>query len=265
MRWIFIVFYIFFWSCNSQKKWHLKTSLTLQNVKPIGITSLNNEIWISDGDHNRLVKIDSKGNIKKEVSELERPMHIASYDNKIWIPEYGNDTIRKYVYGTLSTLEKAPKLDAPAGVWATKNNIAIADFYGHKVHYFNGEKWISIGEKGHYEGQLHYPTDVQIVDNLIYVADAYNHRIQIFDHNGIFIKQMAQDFNINAATGIFVTKNQIFVTDFENNRVLVLSKEGELLQELKEGLQNPTDVLVMKNELFVVNYKSGTLSVFNAP
>ena len=76
---------------------------------------------------------------------------------------------------------------------------------------------------------------------------------------------MAQDFNINAATGIFVTKNQIFVTDFENNRVLVLSKEGELLQELKEGLQNPTDVLVIKNELFVVNYKSGTLSVFNAP
>lgn len=264
MRWIFITLgFSFFWSCTTQTKWQLKTNLTLENVKPIGITVYKDSIWIADGDHKRLVQIDQKGSVKKEVTGLERPMHIDSSEKGIWIPEYGNDTIQKYNNNTLSILENVPNLDAPAGIWVEKNKIAIADFYAHKIHYYNGEEWISFGEKGHSEGKLHYPTDVQIVDNLIYVADAYNHRIQIFDNRGYFIKEMAQNLGINAATGIFVNKNRIFVTDFENNRVLVLTKKGELLQEVKESLQKPTDIIVIKDDLYVINYKSGSLSIFN--
>ncbi|WP_010520582.1 hypothetical protein [Aquimarina agarivorans] len=250
-------------SCHqSRSDWELLKEHKLEQVRPIGIAVLQNKLWVSDGDHNRLLQIDTDGTILDQVSNFERPMHIATSKDILLIPEYGKDQITTYANGKLDQLTNLPELDAPAGVFKFNNELAIADFYNNAVHFFNGKNWIKIGKKGTDLGQFNYPTDVHINANYIYVADAYNHRVQVFDKSGGFVKVLGENLGINAATGIHVTDQEIFITDFENSRLFVVSHENELLQKITDGVEKPTDMLVFNNQLYVVNYKSGTLSVF---
>jgi DNA-binding beta-propeller fold protein YncE len=143
--------------------------------------------------------------------------------------------------------------------------MAVADFYNHRVVYFNGKENLTFGEKGKENGQLTYPTDVQFANENIYVADAYNHRIQIFDLTGKHLKTIGEAEKMNATTGVFVHEKNIFATDFENNRVLIYDLNGNLIQIIAEHLDKPTDVLVVDNQLFVTNYHGHSISVFNLP
>lgn len=249
-------------SCKKKSnRWEFDYQIELDHVKPIGVAILNDTLWISDAEGNRIVQITEIGEILKEEKGFERPMHISSFKNGLAIPEYGKDVIT-YFENDISKVLESPILDAPSGVDFYKGTFGVADFYHHKVHFNNGSTWMSFGEKGKGNGQFHYPTDIHIDDALLYVADAYNHRIQVFDKQGTFIKLMAEDLGINAATGIFSKDKNVFVTDFENHRVLVLGRSGEQQQVLTEYLSNPVDVIVFKKKLYVLNFKSGTISVF---
>ena len=243
------------------KEWRFKRELKLKNVHPIGGVVLNNEVWLSDGDGNRVVKINKHGEILDEISNLERPMHIDGFSNTLLIPEYGKDIITLYTSKAPDSLKGMPELDGPAGISKFKNELAIADFYNNVVHYYNGEKLIKIGGKGSGLGEFNYPTDVQITTDAIYVADAYNHRVQVFDKEGRLEEVFAGNQNINAATGLFV-EQEVYVTDFENDRILVFSMKNELLQIIDSNLFKPTDVFLFEEELYVLNYRSGSISVF---
>jgi len=185
----------------------------------------------SDGNGNRLVAISNEGELIKEIKGFERPMHISSFENSILVPEYGRDSIAVIRASGKNSYLKTPRLDAPASVHKVGTAIAVADFYNHKIAFFNGDKWINIGQKGSEKGAFNYPTDVQIVGNKIYVADAYNHRVQLFNFKG-------------------------------DNRVLKLNQKGELLQELQDSIQNPTDILVHQHKLWVLNFKEGSVSLY---
>ncbi len=254
---------IVFVGCSKTKKdWQLKKEIKLDNVGPIGLAFLNDQLWLSDGDNNRLVQINEDGKIEKELADFDRPMHIAVSENTILIPEYGRDTISTYTGGKKGFLSDIPKLDAPAGVFTLGKEMAIANFYTNMVHFFNGTTWLQIGGKGTAEGKFNYPTDVHITKEFIFVADAYNHRVQVFDKSGHFVKVLGQNLGINAATGIYVADKELFITDFENSRVFVVSLENELIQEITQAIGKPTDMLICKEQLYVVNYKSGIVSVY---
>lgn len=257
---------LFLLSCTEKvkkpKEWVYQKTIKLNGVNPIGITELNGKLWLSDGDHNRLAQIDPGGKILKIIDSLERPMHIASWNQRLYVPQYGNDAIAVLKDGTRADMQLQDSLDAPAGIWVCKNQIAIADFYNNRILFNDGSGWISFGKEGKGEGEFYYPTDVQITDSLIWVADAYNHRVQAFDKAGNFLKMMGQDQKINASTGIFITHAEVFVTDFENDRVLVLDEGGALKQVLKEGIQKATDVLLTNGLLYIVNYRSGELVLY---
>ena len=264
MRTIFLIFtsIILFSACQHEpKKWALKESIDLGNIAPIGLTQFNGSIWVSDGDNNKLIELNEDGSIKTSYEGFDRPMHIDSDEDFIYVPEYGSDTIRQFNYGKQSTLTVKDSLNAPAGVASFNKEIAIADFYNHQVHYFNGGEWLSIGRKGNAVGQFHYPTDVQITADRIYVADAYNHRIQVFDKNGTALSVIGEADKMNATTGIYISKDQIFATDFENNRVLVYDTNGSLLQEIND-LNKPVDLLVVNDKLHIINYKGKTMLVY---
>jgi hypothetical protein len=68
--------------------------------------------------------------------------------------------------------------------------------------------------------------------------------------------------NMNAATGIYVSSSQVFITDFENDRVLVYDMEGVLAQEISEGLEKPTDILINDDVLYIANYKGRNLKTY---
>lgn len=243
-------------SCSeTEQKWILSETIDLGQITPIGFTFHKDNIWIADGDHNQLVEINTDGTILQTITEFERPMHLDSDDSTLYIPEYGSDQIMKFENGQKSILEIPDSLDAPAGVAVYKNEIAIADFYKHRILFFNGQKWMSFGKEGKKRGELYYPTDVQILSNKIVVADAYNNRVQVFDKKGKSMSVIGEEQKMNAATGVFADESEIFITDFENNRVLIFNHNGELLQTIDEQLEKPTEVLKVDDTLYIANYK----------
>ncbi|MGB1283206.1 MAG: NHL repeat-containing protein [Polaribacter sp.] len=251
-------------SCKEEtsKKWVLSKEIKVEGVNPIGIAIQKNNIWLSDGDHNRLVQIDDEGTILDTINGLERPMHIAANATQLFVPEYGSDFIRIVENNTKSTLQLNDSLDAPAGFSVFKNEKAIADFYNHRILFFDGNLWTSFGKEGKNEGDFYYPTDVQITSHKIWVADAYNNRVQVFDKKGKFLKVIGKNEKMNAATGIFVSESSLFVTDFENDRVLVFDLEGHLQQEISKNIEKPTDVLLKDEKLYVLNYRKQTINVY---
>ncbi|MGB0789118.1 MAG: NHL repeat-containing protein [Marinirhabdus sp.] len=245
------------------KSWQLARTITTKGVNPIGIAQTPEGIWLSDGDHKRVVRVDENGKITQRIDPLERPMHIASNGGALLIPLYGEDRVLRWEKNKVAQMAITDSLDAPAGVWQTGNETAIADFYNHRVLYSpNGSDWVSFGKEGRAEGDLYYPTDVQITKDKIWVADAYNNRVQVFTKQGGFLKAIGKEQKMNASTGIYVSGENLFVTDFENDRVLVFDLDGNLIQEISEKIEKPTDVLLSGKELYVTNYRNGKVTVF---
>ena len=273
---IFIAVGFFLISCKTKtKEWSYSSTLKLEGINPIGITDSNGELWLSDGDHNRLVQIAEDGEILKQIDSLDRPMHIASHHQLLYVPQYGNDKIERFIpednLVVLNGFERSTvefesdmPLDAPSAIAVFDVEMAIVDFYNNRILYRNSaEEWISFGKKGSYKGHFFYPTDVQITLDKIWVADAYNNRIQVFDKQGNFLQMIGQDQKMDAATGLFVSESEVFITDFENNRALVFDHTGQLKQELKKGIAKATDLLVKDDVLYIINYRKGELVLYN--
>lgn len=260
---ILVATIVFFSSCKQKeevpKEWTFKKVIKLDGVNPIGIAEVDGSLWLSDGDHNRLVQINEEGHILKTIDSLNRPMHIDTDGVSLFIPQYGKDNVVIFKNEIMGELILNDSLDAPAGVGIYKKEKAIADFYNNRILYNNGTNWISFGKEGKKQGEFYYPTDVQITDSLIWVADAYNNRIQVFNKKGDFVKMMGKEQKMNAATGLFISETEVFITDFENNRILIFDHEGLLKQELKEGIVKATDLLIKDNVLHIINYRTGEL------
>ena len=264
-----ILSFLFLVACSSSEKeasfseFKLLKTITIDSIAPIGLSVYNNQLWISDGDNNRIVAIDENGKITQTITQLERPMHLASDKEYLYIPEYGLDSIAIFSDTTfVNHLDIPLELDAPAGVSVKNKQIALADFYNHRVLYYNGKEWKVIGKKGKEDGAFHYPTDVQLTANKLYVADAYNHRIQVFDQQGLHLQTIGEQDSMNATTGIDVANNLLVATDFEQDRVLIYTNKGERLQVIAGAADKPTDVLLWKNSLYVLNYGNGTLQQY---
>ena len=250
-------------ACQWNNDWSAEETLLLGKVTPIGIAQIGQDIWISDGNNNRLVRIDHQGNTVGQPIEVERPMHISTHEGILYVPSYGIDQILNLKPdGAIDTLAVEYKMDAPAAIDVNGDHTAIADFYNHRILLKHKGEWSEIGGKGKEDGQMHYPTDLQIWQDKLFVADAYNNRGQIFSLSGDHILTFGEEEGFNAATGIYVTDTEVFLTDFENDRVVVFNHVGEVQQVLQEGLSSPADVSMINGELWVLNFAGKYISKF---
>jgi DNA-binding beta-propeller fold protein YncE len=261
---LLLISFAAFFGCGAHRsKWVYDKTIKLENSNPVGITSVGDNLFISDVKNNRLIEIDKEGKIINEIKNLKRPMHISSYDNKIYIPEYLNDSIKVFANNELHNMDLSIHPDAPSGISINGDTILVADFYNHRVILQIGSTAKTIGKKGHAAGELFYPTDVQLVNGLIYVADAYNNRVQVFDYKGNSLQIIGDKEKISVATGIEVSDANIFVTDFGGNRVLIYNMEGDLTAEFNGSFNKPTDITYSNNAIYVTNYDDNTVSVIN--
>lgn len=246
------------------QNWAFETKIAIDSFGIIGIAAAENgHLWLSDADNNRVFKLNAlTGQILETLNDFDRPMHIATRDGALFVAEYGADEITKIQGGKREKVAFSEPFDAPSGVDTEGGKTAVADFYNHRIVLKEGDKTVVIGKKGGNLGELTYPTDVQFANGKLYVADAYNHRVQVFDASGKPLKTFGEAEKMNASTGIYVTDKAIFVTDFENSRILVYDTEGVLKQILTDNLDKPTDMLVVDNQLFVVNYHGRFISIF---
>ena len=246
---------------NSSKEWTYQNTIDLGGSTPIGLTVVENHIWVADGDNNLLVHLDESGKILFKEGDFDRPMHITSDGQAIYVPEYGKDQITIFKGEDRVPLIIPDSLDAPAGIHFADGNFAIADFYNHRILFGNNADWSSFGKEGKADGEFYYPTDVHIAHQNIYVADAYNNRIQVFDFDGKHKQSIGKEDKMNASTGIYV-EEEIFITDFENDRLLIYSLAGELIQIIEENLNKPTDVIIKDDILYIANYKGKNLMTY---
>ena len=269
---LFFVVTVFLASCNESKKtksepkktqWEFKETIKLpQEVRPLSIAIEDGEIWLSDPRQNRVLKINRKGELLDSITGLQRPMNIDFFEGKLYIPEYLSDRVLVIAENTKGTLAHADQLNAPASVDLTSSQMAIADFYNHRIVLKNENGEVVVGKEGNGPGEFHYPTDVKLYKNQIYIADAYNNRVQVFDDKGIFKAIIGDDSGIKVASGLDVTENTIVVTDQENNRVLIFDLDGKLVQLLTKKINYPTDVFLTQKELWVANFKANELTIF---
>jgi len=260
---LYLILSILYGCSLSQKEFKLINTIDLGEITPIGLAFEGDNIWVSDGDHNQVVQLNEAGEVLQTLTDYERPMHIAFENGSLYIPQYGRDTVSVITKNTTTTLPVKLELDAPAGVAVHNEFVAIADFYNHRVLLKNKKGWQSIGKKGRNRpAEFEYPTDVHFYDNTLYVADAYNHRIQVFDLEGTHIRTFGRAEKMNATTGIFVDESYVYATDFENGRLLIYNLVGAPQQIIDTGFENPTDVAVHNNKLYVTDYKEKKIFVF---
>jgi 6-bladed beta-propeller len=267
----FFIGAFFLFTCSEVKKkkiseqsteWTFSKEIKLDDISPIGIIAQGDYLWLSDVDNKRVVKIDLNGKIVEEYEGFQRPMHIAIQDSTIYIPEYTSDTVKILENGNVSTYALKEKPDGIGGVAIDKNIVAITDFYNHRIILQHDDNVAFIGKEGHNDGELYYPTDVEIKNDLIYVGDAYNNRVQVFDFEGNYVRMIGWNEDIKVATGLKVTDTQVIITDFNGNRVLVYNLYGKLLQILTDKFNKPTDIEIADNNMYVLNYKGKRISVF---
>jgi hypothetical protein len=249
-------------NCRPTAEWSFDREISLDNVKPVGLAIANKQIWISDVLNNRIITIDFDGNQLRDYPNFRRPMHISNDGLKIYVPEYLSDKIKVIEQEKVDIIKMDVILDAPSGVVVQNNIIAIADFFNHRIILKDVDDAFIFGKQGHGRGELYYPTDVEIHGHLIFVADAYNNRVQIFTKNGDSVRIIAEKEKIKAALGIEIYKDQLFVTDFENSRILIYELNGKLLNSINTHLDHPTDLVIEKDTMYIINHGGSSISVF---
>lgn len=102
-----------------------------------------------------------------------------------------------------------------------------------------------LGGRGSEPGCFTWPRGISVgPDNSIVVADSSNHRVQVFDSNGIFVKEFGQYGNgegeFDCLAGVAVNRiGQYIIADRYNHRIQVLDPAGRFLRQF--GSQGTTD------------------------
>jgi DNA-binding beta-propeller fold protein YncE/copper chaperone CopZ len=239
---------------------------------PVGAALTRDEtLYLAEADANRILRIDATGETDIVAKDLERPMHLAHYDGRLFVPEFIADRIAVIdaVTGNrLATLGDSTLFDGPAAVvLSPQGRIYVADFYGHRVVVLSetGAMIRTIGRQGHVAGELYYPTDLAFgPDGNLYVADAYNHRIQVFTSDGKYVrawgKQGARPGEFQIVEGLEVTEGgRVLAADAENGRIQVFNLAGEF-QSAWIGVDYPVEVVALPNgdALAVLNHAGAT-------
>lgn len=266
--------------------------------KPWGIAS-NGEgkVYIVDTNLRAVVVFDLKNHTVDVLGKGEHgglflaPVGVATIldaNGNIYV----SDPRRNRVYSftkdekPLMTIGDDKTLSWPTGM-AVDNKLKrlyVVNGKGHNISVFDldGKYLFAIGKRGGEDGELNFPTDVDIDSGgNIVVADSMNARVQIMDQEGKFIRKFGQrgdretDFQI--IKGIAVSKDDnIYVVDGRTDKVLVFNNEGEPLTSIggtaavaetmklnPGGFLIPQDIDIDKNDtIYVADSMNKRFQVF---
>jgi len=176
----------------------LNDTLTLNKPTGIAYSSVNKEIWVVETNLHRLVVLNEKGELIKQIGKRGNAPGEFNYPTFIWIDNLGI----VYVIDTLNSRvqmfnQKGELIDffgkagdalgsfvRPKGI-ATDSfgHIYVVDGLFNNVQVFDkiGKLLSAFGSKGSGKEEFLMPVGIYIdSNNYIYLADSHNFRIQIF-------------------------------------------------------------------------------------
>lgn len=238
--------------------------------KPMGVTMVNNKIYITDTQNKRVQIFDYSGNyiglFGKEGTgngQFKFPYGIAG-DNQgqLYIADLYNGQIGIFDGNGkfLRNFAGNKDLKKPAGINIDANKLYVADVGLNKVVVFDlstGKKIMEVGKTGDKKGELASPNYVAVNGGKIYVADSGNERVSIFDaQTGKFI-DFLQSFDKSGVSkftnprGIGVDgRGTVFVVSNITDKVFGYSSAGKELFGFG-GMGQDDDKFALPNGLFV--------------
>lgn len=183
-------------------------------LKPMAVaTDKENNIYVSDTGHNRVVVFNKRGEFMFEFGEFGTTN-----------PEPGKKA--NWKPGTF---------DYPYGIDTDKEtgNLFVADMLNKRIQVFDSKgKFIDWFPKEKYGGMADdiFPTDIAVDNGKVYVLNPY--QVVIFDVEGKFIKDFGMpgsgNGKLDRPNGIDIGKEgTIYVADSNNQRLQAFTQDGK--------------------------------------
>ncbi len=220
-------------------------------IMPHGLTvDMENNLWVTDVGLHQVFKFSHKGKLLMKIGEAKVPGNNSTHFN------------------------------LPTDVAVKKDgSFYVSDGYGNsRVVKFSltGEYLFEWGKKGNKEGEFNLPHAIDL-DNEenIYVADRENNRVQIFDPEGEFINQWADDSFGKISSVVFDKEKKGFVAaDYTTSssdmvmgsEIILFSSSGNFITklEMKEGLKCWYHNVAIDNQenIYVTDILGNTIQKF---
>ncbi len=192
--------------------------------EPFGIAVKGEEIYVSDGEGGKILKIFKDGRTEILTDKLDTPSQIAFDKNgDLIVADSGTHTIKKVkptgeielIAGTENQSgfqdgnANTALFNAPIGVAVSEEKIFVADTYNDKIRVIeNGQvSTVAGNEKGfadNFSNQAQFDTPCGLAvwtDGRILIADTGNKRIRVLEQNGK-VSTLAGNGNSNLTDGL---------------------------------------------------------------
>ncbi|MBN1492680.1 MAG: hypothetical protein JW938_00885 [Candidatus Omnitrophica bacterium] len=137
-------------------------------------------------------------------------------------------------------------LFAPACIKIVRHEILVVDEIGHKIFRFDTdlEQRGCFGKQGKGPGEFWYPSSLCCdSEGCIYVADKWNHRIQVFDENGVFMRQIGafgtDHGTFNEPCSVAWKNGTLYVAERTNGRLQAFNEKGHVVAAFENNAPMP--------------------------
>lgn len=242
--------------------------------EPFGIAVNGGEIYVSDGETGRVLKIDKNGSVTQLVAGLHTPSGLAfDADGSLLIADAGTHSIKRLdqsgnittlagqdgVSGSSDGAAAETLFNGPIGIAVDANGrIFVSDTYNDRIRVIeNGiTRTVAGGRRGFADGSANEalfdtPIGLALLDgSRLLVADSGNHRIRVIENDGRVwtlagngenrIRDGSPGFaSFSSPSAVAITKsNAIFIAD--GNAIRVVGRRPfsfvETISDHKPGL-----------------------------
>jgi len=155
----------------------------------------------------------------------------------------------------------------PVGIAITENQIWISDVLNNRIITFDLD-----GNQLHEYTDFKRPMHISNDGLKIYVPEYLSDKIKIIEKDKV--DSIKIDIKLDAPAGIAVHNNMIAIADFFNHRIILKDRDntivlgekghgkGKLLSSINTHLDHPTDLVIEKDTMYVINHGSASISVF---
>ena len=209
-------------------------------LKPVGLTIVDNSIYVVDSILRKVCVFDNKGKFIFSFGDerFERPSGIAysQEDEIVYVADTAGHTIDVFTKGDKfieqigSRGMSAGKFNFPTHLWVDKSGrLYVSDTLNYRIQVFSREhRFLQMfGRQGDRPGYFAHPCGVA-TDALgnIYVTDRQFENVQVFDQQGrillAFGQEGTQAGQFWLPAGLFIdSRNRIYVADSFNKRIQV--------------------------------------------
>ncbi len=221
----------FYWRSDPKAVSFVKTQtffgLKREIGEPFGIAETGGEIFVSDGENGKILRVKDAENFTVLTDKLHTPSAIAFDKNgDLFVADSGSHTIKKVVL-------KTGEIELIAGT-ENEKGFSDGDAKGAK---FNAPIGIAVSESGK-----------------IYVSDTYNDKIRVIENGQVstiagsvegFFDGIGSAAKFDTPLGIALTKeNKLLVADAGNFRLRVVEENGKVWTLAGNNSQDSVDGLL---------------------